>query len=293
MNGRLVVITGATAGIGKAAAFELARLGATLALVSRNPAKADSVAGEIRAEVPDAEVSLFTADLSELKQVRVVADELAARFDHIDVLVNNAGIAASKARETVDGFDEMLAANYLGPFLLTHLVLDLVRPAPEPRVVIVGSDAHRFTNRFDPERFEHLGNYTNPLTAQLAYGRTKLLDILFADELARRLASTNITVNSLCPGLVGTDLASETGLADRALRALTATPLVRTPEQGARMTVRLATDPALAGVTGGFFSSTPLVDRLPRVGARRNPEIARRVYERTCDLVGVSPLTRD
>lgn len=287
MDGKVVVITGPTAGIGKAAAIELARRGAELGLVSRNPAKAEAVAGEIRAGAPGVVLHQFTADLSELDQVRAVAGAIAKELDRIDVLVDNAGTAARRPRRTVDGFDEMLAANYLGPFLLTHLLLDRLEASAPARVVVVGSEAHRATGRFDAERFEDLGDYGGLVPAQAAYGQTKLLDMLFADELARRLDGSGVTVNSLCPGLVATDLAGDVGAADAFFKALSATPLVRTPEQGARMTVRLAGDPALAAVTGRFFSSTPGAGLLPTAGPRRDPAIARRVYERTCALVGI------
>ena len=289
IDGKLVVITGATAGIGKVAAIELAKRGAELALVCRNPTKAAGVVAEITQAVPDAQVRVFRADLSELAQVRAVGAELVAELDRIDVLVNNAGLAARRAEATVEGFDDMLAANYLGPFLLTHLVLDLVRAAAPSRVVIVGSEAHRMAGAFDPETFENMGEYAGPVAAQIAYGRTKLLDLLLSDELARRLAGTGVTVNSLCPGGVATDM-MDVGPLGAVTRVLARTPLMNTPEQGAQMTIRLATDPSLDGVTGGFYSTTPGAGLFPTAAPRRDPAIARRVYERTCELVGVEEL---
>jgi retinol dehydrogenase-12 len=290
VRGTTVVITGATAGIGKVAATELARRGAALALVARNPEKARGVVEEIVAEAPGASVRVFRADLAELGDVRRVAGELLDALPRIDVLIDNAGIVATSARITSGGHDEMLAANYLGPFLLTHLLTDrLVESAPA-RIVITGSEAHRVTGGFDPERFEDLGSYSNPVAAQQAYGRTKLLDVLWADELARRLGGTGVTVNSVCPGLVATDLARESP-ADRLFKALSATPLVRRPDQGARVIVRAATDPSLTGVTGRFFSSTPGAGLLPTSGRRRDPAVAARVYERTREVLGL-PDTR-
>lgn len=287
IDGRQVVITGATAGIGKAAALELARRGAALAIVARNPEKAKRVVAEIEQAVPGAAVRVFRADLAELGDVRRVAGELLDALPAIDVLVNNAGVAATSPRVTAAGHDEMLAANYLGPFLLTELLLERVRSSAPARIVIVASEAHRVAGRFDPERFEDLGHYGGP-SAQLAYGRTKLLDLLWADELARRLAGTAVTVNSLCPGLVATDLAREAGVADRAAKLLSRTPLVRRPDQGAAVIVRLATDPDLADVTGRFFSSTPGAGFLPTAGIRRGTAVADRVVERTRGLVGLA-----
>ncbi len=289
MRGKSVVITGATAGIGRAAAIELARRGAHVVLVARNDERAKGTVATIEAAAPDASVRWFLGDLASLASVRSVATELEGVLGRIDVLVNNAGIAAVRSRTTDDGFDEMLATNYLGPFLLTHLLLDRVRAAAPSRIVVVGSEAHRVAARFDPERFEDLGTYSG-ITAQFAYGRTKLLDILMADELARRLPPTDVTVNSLCPGLVATELGREAGPAQRVTAFLSATPVVRTPEQGARIIVHLADSDAVERVTGRFFSSTPGAGLLPKAGPRRTPTIAARVYERTCDLLGIEPL---
>jgi NAD(P)-dependent dehydrogenase (short-subunit alcohol dehydrogenase family) len=278
--GKEVLITGATSGIGKAAAFELARMGAKLSVLGRDRARMEALGVDAR---------LFQADLSQLAQVRSVAAEIGSVLGRIDVLVNNAGVAARGSRTTSEGFDEMLAANYLGPFLLTHLLLDRVRASAPARIVITGSEAHRLAGRFDPENFEAMGEYSG-LSAQLAYGRTKLLDVLFGDELGRRLRGSGVTANSLCPGLVNTGLVREVPGADRISRLLSATPVVRTPEQGARMLIRLAAGADVEGRTGSFHTSTPGMRVLPPVPSRRNPAVASRVYERTCDLVGVTPL---
>src|SRR5438445_8980831 len=189
ITGQRVVITGATSGIGKATALELARRGGELAIVCRNLEKGKVTAGEIESAVPGATVEVFLADLSELDQVRQVAREISARYEVLDVLVDNAGVQDMQARRTSEGFDHMLASYYLGPFLLTNLVLDRLRAAPAGRIVVVASEAHRNAGRLDPESFEQLGDYTG-LRAMRAYGRTKLLDLLFALELARRLEDT-------------------------------------------------------------------------------------------------------
>ncbi len=283
IDGRRVVITGATSGIGRAAALELARRGASLAIVCRNRGKGETTAAEIEAAVPGASVDLVRGDLADLASVRSAAKELRDCSDHIDVLINNAGVHEVALRLTVDGFDHMLASNYLGPFLLTNLLLDRVMAATPARVIVVASEAHRLAGRLDVERFEDLGDYGS-LGSFRAYGRTKLLDILFAAELARRLAGTGVTANSLCPGTVATNLYGQMG----ALRPLVSRiPLVRTAEQGARTTVRLACDPALVDVTGRYFTSVPGLGLVPPVRARRNAELQRRIWERTAALVGL------
>jgi NAD(P)-dependent dehydrogenase (short-subunit alcohol dehydrogenase family) len=204
----------------------------------------------------------------------------------VDVLVNNAGVQDLRARLTSDGLDHMLASNYLGPFLLTNLILDRVRAAPVGRIVVVASEAHRSSGRIDPETFEHLGDY-NRARGMRAYGRTKLLDLLFALELARRLEGSRATANALCPGLVATNLVDGKPMLGPVDRLLSKTPLLRTPEQGARMSVRLATDPSLALVTGRFFTSTPGMRFLPPASATRNIGLQGRIWDRTCELVGL------
>lgn len=281
IEGRRVVITGATSGIGRAAALELARRGASLAIVCRNRGKGEITVAEIERAVPGASADLVEGDLADLASVRNAAQELRDRYERIDVLINNAGVHAVAPRVTVDGFDHMLASNYLGPFLLTNLLLDRITAAAPARVIIVGSEAHRLAGRLHPERFEDLGNFGR-IRSFRAYGRTKLLDILFAAELARRLAGTGVTANSLCPGTVATGLYGEMGVVARAVSRM---PLVRTPEQGARTTLRLATDPALAGVTGRYFTSVPGLGLLPSVRARRDANLQRLIWERTAALV--------
>lgn len=286
ISGKTVVITGATSGIGRAAAIELARRGATMNVVARDPAKAAALTDEIAQTTSAPPVRTFLADLARLDQVRSVASEMLATLGPVHVLVNNAGVAARHARRTDDGWDEMLAANYLGPWLLTQLLLERIKAAAPSRIVVTGSEAHRLTGHFDPEHFEDLGVYSG-FSAQLAYGRTKLLDILFADELARRIPDWGVTVSSFCPGLVNTGLVRDVRGADRIGGLLSATPLIRTPEQGARMLIHLAADEEAAKDHGRFRSSTPGASLLPIAGPRRQPAVARRVYERTSQLLGV------
>lgn len=280
---RTVLLTGATSGIGLEAALELARRGARLAVVARDPDRVAALRAAIRVEAPATRVEAFYADLADLGQVRAVAAHLLAALPRIDVMINNAGAVTTHARRTGDGLDEMLATNYFGPFLLTHLLLDrLVASAPS-RIVITGSEAHRSASRIDPGTFEDVGDYRGPLV-QLVYARTKLLDMLWADELARRLAGTGVSVNSLCPGMVSTGLGREIPGAGAALGLLSRTPFVATPEQGARMIVHVA-DELPASVTGGFFSSTPGAGLLPTVRIRRDHAAAARIYDRTVALV--------
>src|SRR5688572_10827258 len=154
-----VVITGATSGIGNAAALELARQGARLTIVCRNDDKGAATVAQLREAVPGLLVDVVRCDLADLESVRRAGYELVDRYDAIDVLIDNAGVNDTQSSRTSEGFDHMMASNYLGPFLLTRLVLDRVKTAAPSRIVVVGSEAHRMAGPFDPERFEKLGRY--------------------------------------------------------------------------------------------------------------------------------------
>ena len=281
-----VVITGATSGIGRAAALELARQGARLTIVCRDTDKGTATVAELRDAVPGLSADVVRCDLADLESVRRAGFELVDRYDGIDVLINNAGVNDSESSFSVDGFDHMMASNYLGPFLLTRLVLDRVEAGAPSRIVVVGSEAHRMAGPFDPERFEDLGRY-GALNNNLAYGRTKLLDQLFASELARRLEGTGVTANSVCPGLVATNLV-DMGPLRPIMQAAARTPFVNTPAEGARLVVRLATDPELEGATGRFYTTTPGMRLLPAVPAMLDTPLQRRIWERTEALVGLT-----
>ena len=277
----VAVVTGATSGIGKETARDLARRGFRVGLVGRNPAKVKETAAEL-----DDEIDTFLADLSLLHEVRKLGDELHDRYDHIDALVNNAGINGQNKETTVEGFDAMMATNYLAPVLLTHLVGDLLLAAPQGRVVNVASEAHRFAAGIDFNTLPDLGEYGGGISANRAYGLTKLLLVLHTQELARRLDGTNVTANSLCPGLVATNLVGAQAMVTRLATAMSRTPLVRTPHQGAQMSIRLASDPAMASATGRFFTSTPAARVLPAVGARNDEALQKELWERTEQWLG-------
>lgn len=276
-----MIVTGATNGIGEAAAIELARRGAHIGIVARNPRKADATVARIEAAAPGAPVDVFMGDLARMKDVRKVAAEMLDRYEHIDVLVNNAGIQLPEQRTTSEGLPEMVAVNYLAPWLLTSLLLDRLVASAPARVVVTASEAHRIGWTIDPDTILTDSSPFGRAGVMPAYGKSKLLDVLFTLELAERLRGTDVTANCCCPGIVATGLAGTENVADRVSKALSHTPLVRRPDQGAQVLVRLATDPAFATRSGEFISSTPLAGLLPTIPALRDGELRRKLWQAT------------
>jgi retinol dehydrogenase-12 len=281
----VMLVTGATNGIGEAAAIELARRGARVGIVARNPVKADATVERIRSVTPDAPIDVFIGNLALMADVRKVAAEVLDQYERIDVLLNNAGIQLPEQRATAEGLPEMIAVNYLAPWLLTSLLRDrLVKSAPA-RVVVTASEAHRFGWTVDPETILTDTSPFGRAGVMTAYGKSKLLDVLFTLELADRLGGTGVTANCCCPGLVATGLAGTDNLADRVATTLSSTFLVRRPEQGARVLVRLATQPEFATRTGEFISSTPMAGILPPMPSVRDVALRRRLWDATEELL--------
>jgi retinol dehydrogenase-12 len=254
--GKTVVITGATNGVGEAAAIALAKLGAHLVLVGRDAGRGAASLAKVKA-AGDANVQLLLADLSSLGEVRKLAEQLR-QLPRLDVLVNNAGAVFSQHQTTVDGFERTFALNHLAYFLLTVLLRDKLVASAPARVINVASEAHR-SGRVDTG--DLLGGRT--YSGMRAYANSKLCNILFTRELARRLAGTGVTANAVHPGTVATGFGrNNRGPLGIVIRL--ASPFFRTPEQGAKTIVYLAVDPALEGVTGQYFA-----DLKPKTPASR------------------------
>lgn len=269
MNGKTVLVTGATGGIGLATAKSLAGLGATVIVHGRNPEKLDRALQAVRQESGRDDVSSWLCDFTSLREVRDRARELLARVPRLDVLVNNAGGIFPKRVLTKDGYELTFAVNHLAPMLLTQELLPALRAAAPSRVVTVASTAYRFGGwciRWNDVEFKRL-----PYYMQLTYGHSKLANILFTVELSRRLAGTGITANCLHPGVVRSDFGRGT-----ILRPLMKLPFLLTNEKGARTSVYLASSPDVAGVTGKFYYRNRPI-RIPR-GSRAANE-GRRLWE--------------
>jgi NAD(P)-dependent dehydrogenase (short-subunit alcohol dehydrogenase family) len=279
MAGRTVLVTGGTGGIGLATADALAGMGAHVGVVGRDGQRARSAAERITAAHPDALIDVFVADLSSQAEVRRLAADVLAAYPRLDVLVNNAGGYWSHRHVTVDGLERTFAVDHLAPYLLTHLLLDRLIASAPARVVTVSSGAQAM-GRINLDDLQGEGRYSG----QRAYSQAKLANVLFTYELARRLAGTGVTANVLHPGVIDTSFGVEDSTAlMRALRPL-ARLFMRTPEEGARTSVRLASAPELADVTGTYF-----VYGGPRRSSRASYDesLARRLWDVSAALTHV------
>ncbi len=281
LQGKIILVTGATAGIGEITARELARMGARMVLVGRNPQKCEASVASIRQETGNPDVHALVADLSSMAEVRRLADEFHHQYDRLDVLVNNAGAMFSTRIETVDGFERTFALNHLAYFLLTNLLLDRLKASAPSRIVNVASEAHRVASRglnFDDLQAQ------NRYRAFRAYGASKLANILFTRELARRLEGTGVTANCLHPGFVDTSFTAGNGALGWVFRRM-ASLFAITPEKGAQTSIYLASSPDVAGVTGAYFDKCRQKTPLP---AAQDDQAARRLWEVSEQLTGLT-----
>jgi NAD(P)-dependent dehydrogenase (short-subunit alcohol dehydrogenase family) len=283
VHDKVCVLTGGTSGIGRETAVALAGAGARLALVCRDRQRGTETVGEIAARTGSRDVALHLADLSSQGDVRRVAAELLAAYPAIHVLVNNAGIVNLRHSLTVDGIETVFATNHLAYVLLTLLLLDRLRASAPARIVNVASEAHRF-GRID---FDDLGNAQRYRTMRV-YGQSKLANILFTYELARRLTGSAVTANCLHPGAVGTRLGHNNGTIARLL-ASALRPFFRSPADGADTSIWLASSPEVDGTNGQYF-----VRRAPKrsSAASYDQATARRLWDVSVGLTGIDDPTR-
>ena len=249
MRGRVCLVTGATSGIGRATAEGLAALGATVLVHGRDLARARRAAGEIRRASGNAEVDHLVADLSSQREVRRLAQEVAERVRALHVLVNNAATITRERSVTVDGVETQLAVNHLAPFLLTTLLLELLRASAPSRVVTVASQVEQ-SGRMD---FADLNRERDGYDPVDTYRQSKLANVLFTRALARRLAGTGVTANCLHPGVIGTALLADFAGVTRWYGRLRMRFENPSPAEGARTSIYLASSPEVEGVSGEYF----------------------------------------
>ncbi len=279
MKGKVCIVTGATSGIGRVTALELAKMGATVVAVARDPAKGRSLLDELRG-AGSGDAHLLLCDFSAQTAVRQLASDFKAKFDRLDVLVNNAGAILGERRVTADGLEATFATNHLGYFLLTHLLLDVLKASAPARVVSVASEAHR-NARLDWDDLQYV---RRPYSATGAYGASKLANIAWSAELARRLAGTRVTSNSLHPGVVATNFGqSGSPLVRMGVKLIR--PFLIDAVKGADTSTYLASSLEVTEVSGKYF-----IKRKPAQPNRQagDPETGKRLWEISEKLVATS-----
>ncbi|UOQ51937.1 SDR family oxidoreductase [Hymenobacter cellulosivorans] len=253
LNGKNILITGASGGIGQVTARELARRGAHLILVCRSPEKAEQTKALIQQATPESTPDILLCDLSRLSEVRTLAAEVVRRYPKLDVLINNAGLMPGPLTITDEGHELSWVTNHLAPFLLTNLLLPLLDAAGQARIINVASEAH-WLGEIEPA--QTFRNAPDKYSSFTAYCDSKLANILFTNELAHRLELTGITANCLHPGIVDTGLVNPGSSRSMKLLWWLARPVMVTAEVGAKTTIYLATDPQVAAISGRYFKNS-------------------------------------
>lgn len=279
LTGRVCVVTGANSGIGKATAQALAVMGATVVMVCRDKPRAEVAQSDITRTSGNPRVELLLADLSVQANVRQLANDIRTRHPQVHVLVNNAGLQLPQRTFSADGIEMTLAVNHLAPFLLTNLLLDALQAGAPSRVVTVSSMVHKWA-KLDFDDLQLARGYT----MDRAYYQSKLCNVLFTRELARRLAGTTITANSVEPGLVKTEFGRVYGGAQGwFVRNVWMRLFGQTPEHGAQTSVYLAASPEVDGVSGEHFANCK---RVAVSGASADPALARHLWDMSEAMVG-------
>jgi retinol dehydrogenase 14 len=281
LDGKVALVTGSTSGIGLEAAVGLARMGAEVVIVARDAKKGDQAAIDIRSRSGSSKVSLLLCDFSSQASIRKLAEDYRAAHTRLDILVNNAGGVFKDRKVTVDGIEQTFAVNHLGYFLLTTLLLDLAIASAPSRIVNVASTGH-YGGDLD---FEDMGYEKGGYSIMRAYRRSKLANVLFTRELAKRLEGKNVTVTSLHPGAVATNIwAGAPGWAAPIL-GIAKSLFMISPAQSATRVVYLATSPDVVGKSGAYFDANK--ERAPAKLAQ-DDALARRLWDESAKLTGVA-----
>ncbi|WP_054957538.1 SDR family oxidoreductase [Paenibacillus dakarensis] len=280
MSGKIVIVTGANSGMGLASSIELARLGANVIMVCRNQARGEAALEQARKESGNPDIELMTCDLGSLAGIRSFGAAFKEKYDRLDVLLNNAGVITLKRETTSDGFEAMMGVNHLGHFLLTHELLELLLRSRQGRIVNVSSGAHKVGRIHFEDPW-----LTKRFNVAKGYAQSKLANVLFTKELARRLKNSSVTVNSLHPGAVSTSLGVDrkSGFGKMAYKLLN--PFFQTPLEGAGTAIYLAASADAESMTGQYFIKC----KPAKVSAQANdPQLAERLWVWSEGQVGIS-----
>jgi NAD(P)-dependent dehydrogenase (short-subunit alcohol dehydrogenase family) len=286
MKGKAVIVTGGNAGIGKATAIGLAAMGADLVITARNQQRGEAALADIQRRSGNDNVELLLADFASLSSIRGFVEEYKMNHDRLDVLVNNAGGLNTSRSETLDGFETTFGVNHLGYFLVTNLLLDTLKASAPSRIVSVSSRAHRRPKGMNFDDLNAEAGYSG--MGMGVYGASKLANVLFAYELARRLEGTGVTSNCLHPGVVRSSFGQNNGgvisFVFKSFYTLF-TPFTKSNAQGAETSIYLASSPEVEGVTGRYYVDS---NEAPSSLASHDEEAARRLWEISEQMTGLA-----
>jgi NAD(P)-dependent dehydrogenase (short-subunit alcohol dehydrogenase family) len=282
MRGKIRIVTGSNSGIGKETALALANMGATVVMVVRNRERGEEARAEIVKETGSDAVRVMICDVSSMDSIRQFAKEFQSVYHTLDVLINNAGAFFSKRQTAVDGFERTLAVNYLGPFLLTHELLPLLKSSAPSRIINVGSGlANSGKVPFDDLQYQKKYN------GMKAYANSKLMLTMYTYELARHLEESGVTVNVLEPGFVATNLGRNSGSLLLSLGYRMMRPIQISAKKGAETSVYLASAPEVESVTGKCFSKLRETETSP---VSHDQQVQRRLWGATMELLGLNSI---
>ncbi|MFX1572763.1 MAG: SDR family oxidoreductase [Promethearchaeota archaeon] len=279
MKGKICMITGANSGIGKATAIGLAEMGANIIMICRDKERGKKAQEEIIDLTGNTNVDLFICDLSSQESIRKLVSEFKKKYQSLNVLINNAGLMLSKRTLSVDGVEMNFAVHHLAPFLLTNLLLDMLKKSAPSRIINVTSAAHK-TAKIN---FDDLQSENKKYRLFKVYGISKLAAMLFTYELSRRLEGSGVTVNAVHPGVVNTNLSRDHSAFSRGFAKL----FFKSPREGAQTSIYLATSPDIEGVTGKYF-----IKKEPRESSKEsyNKKDAKRLWEISSEMTKLDPI---
>ena len=276
LTGKICLVTGGTDGIGQATAQGLAQMGATVVIVGRNPAKCAAVVNEIKQQTGNQAVEGLVADLSVMAEVERLADQFKETYPKLHILVNNVGAIFSHRQVTAEGFEMTFALNHLGHFLLTNLLLDTLKASAPARIINVSSNAHT-TGKIEFDNLQGERSYSPRV-----YENSKLANILFTMELARRLQGAGVTVNALHPGFTATGFAKNNGKMMATLVSIFAPLVARSPAKGAETSIFLASSPSVEGLTGKYFYDSKVIAVAPQA---TDMVVAKKLWDASTKMV--------